>query len=77
LNSVWQTYGITITVDSATRTVAHNDLLYFIDPAGRLRYRATPFANEQRDGTYSLPAASVSRWAMGIATYARDLVGSP
>jgi len=75
LNSVWRTYGITITVDSATRAVAHNDLLYFIDPAGRLRYRATPFADEQPDGAYSLRAASVSRWALGIATYARDLAG--
>jgi len=77
LNSVWRTYGITITTDSATGTVAHNDLLYFIDAAGRLRYRATPFADEQPNGTYSLPAASVRRWALGIATYARDLAGNP
>jgi len=73
LNSVWRAYGITITADSATRAVAHNDLLYFIDRDGKLRYRATPFADEHPDGSYSLPPASVSRWAQGIATYAGGL----
>ena len=55
--------------------VAHNDVMDFIDPRGSVRYRATPFANESSNGTFSLAASSEARWAQGIATYAGRLVG--
>jgi len=57
-------------------SVAHNDVMYFISPTGRLRYRATPFANEDSSGAFSLPSPSVARWGQGIATYAGQLLGS-
>lgn len=77
LNSVWHDYGITVTANTVTKAVAHTDLLYFIDPNGEIRYRATPFADEHTDGTYSLSATDVSRWALGIATYAGKLTSAP
>ena len=73
LDPVWTTYGISITADRATRAVSHNELMYFISPAGKIAWAATPFANESAAGTYSLPAAEVTRFATGIAHYARKL----
>ena len=73
LDPVWTTYGISITADRATRAVSHNELMYFISPAGKVAWAATPFANESAGGTYSLPAAEVTRFATGIAHYARKL----
>ena len=75
LNAVWKAYGVSISLDAKTQLEAHNDVVYFIDPRGVLRYRATPFANESATGVFSLPAASVSRWGQGIATYAEKLAG--
>ncbi len=76
LNSVWRSYGVSISVDKKTGLEAHNDVMEFIDMRGDVRYRATPFADETSTGTYSLPAASVGRWGQGIAAYARRLLGS-
>jgi cytochrome oxidase Cu insertion factor (SCO1/SenC/PrrC family) len=76
LNGVWKAYGVTVNVSRATGLVAHNDVMYFIDPAGRLRDRATPFADESSTGVFSLPPASITRWGRGIATYAAQLLGS-
>jgi len=77
LNSVWQAYGVSVNVSATSELVAHNDVMYFIDPRGRLRYEATPFADESSSGTFSLPPASIFRWAQGIASYSRHLLGSP
>ena len=74
LDHVWKAYGVSISVDPKTGVEAHNDVAYFIDPAGRLRFKATPFADESPTGVYSLPAATVARWAAGIAEYAQKLV---
>ena len=76
LNAVWKAYGVSVNVSPATGVVAHNDVMYFISPTGRLRYRATPFANEDSSGAFSLPSPSVARWGQGIATYAGQLLGS-
>jgi protein SCO1/2 len=76
LNAVWKAYGVTVNVSRRTGLVAHNDVMYFIDPAGRLRYEATPFANESSKGAFSLPPASIARWGQGIATYAGQLLAS-
>jgi cytochrome oxidase Cu insertion factor (SCO1/SenC/PrrC family) len=74
LNTVWKAYGLAVTVTS--KRVAHNDVMYFIDRAGRLRFRATPFADESASGTFSLSSADQTRWGQGIASYARRLLGS-
>lgn len=75
LNSVWRSYGVSITVEAKTGLEAHTDVMDFIDGGGYLRYRATPFADESRTGTFSLPPASVARWGQGIATYASRILG--
>jgi cytochrome oxidase Cu insertion factor (SCO1/SenC/PrrC family) len=74
LNAVWKAYGVTVSVDEKTGLEAHSDVVYFIDPAGDLRFRATPFADESTTGAYSLAPATVARWATGIATYAAMLI---
>ncbi len=74
LNVLWKAYGVSISVQKKTGLEAHNDVMDFIDAQGDLRYRATPFADESTNGPYSLPAASIARWAQGIATYAGQLV---
>ena len=76
LNRVWSAYGVTIDVQRSSSLVAHNDVLYFIDPEGRLRLVAVPFADETVHRRYSLPAALESRWASGIAAEARSLLGA-
>ena len=73
MNATWKAYGVAISVVTKAGAEAHNDVVYFIDPKGRERYRATPIANESRTGTSSLPSADIARWASGIATYAGKL----
>jgi len=77
LEPVWTAYGVTIDVQRSSNLVAHNDVLYFIDPQGRLRLMALPFADETVHRRFSLPAALVDRWASGIAAQASSLLGSP
>jgi cytochrome oxidase Cu insertion factor (SCO1/SenC/PrrC family) len=76
LNRVWADYGITVSVVKATQAVTHNALMYFIDPQGRLRDQAIPFANEDQLGVYSLGTAETQRFAQGIAKSAATLVPS-
>jgi cytochrome oxidase Cu insertion factor (SCO1/SenC/PrrC family) len=73
LNAVWKSYGITISVDKHSGVEAHNDVIYFISAQGQERYRATPFADESRHGTWSLSSTAIARWGTGIATYAGRL----
>ncbi|MGA2307132.1 MAG: SCO family protein [Acidimicrobiales bacterium] len=73
MDAVWKSYGIFITVVQKTGIEAHNSFVYFIDPQGQELYRATPFANESRSGTYSLPSTDVDRWATGLAAYAEKV----
>ena len=78
LNTVWQNYGITVSYDTATRAVNHNDVMYFLDATGRFRFSATPTADEARpSGRYELPGAEVARFAHGIAAYAAELAPKP
>ena len=76
LDTVWKAYGVAVTVSPTSGLVAHNDVMYFIDPTGRLRYRATPFADESKSGGFTLSPADVSRWGQGIADYAQRVLGS-
>ena len=75
LDAVWKDYGVSISVATQTGRVAHNDVMAFIDSRGALRARATPFADESAAGTYSLPAAVVTRWGRGIASTAEGMMG--
>ncbi len=72
LDSVWTHYGVTVDVTAAGRVV-HNDVLYFVDPSGRLRALALPFGDETRRGHYHLAAADVARFARGVADEAGSL----
>ena len=74
LNALWKAYGVSISVQSKTGVEAHNNIMDFIDAQGVLRDKATPFADESKTGTYTLPPVSIARWGQGIATYAERLV---
>jgi cytochrome oxidase Cu insertion factor (SCO1/SenC/PrrC family) len=76
LDGIWKAYGVSVNVSPSSGLVAHNDVMYFIGPTGRLRYRATPFADESASGAYSLSPANIDRWSQGITTYAGRLLGS-
>ncbi len=43
-----------MTVGRTPTQETHNNILYFVDPQGRLRSSALPFANENRQGLYVL-----------------------
>lgn len=73
LNPVWKAYGVSIAVDETTRKVSHNDPLYFVSPTGRLEWSATVFGDETTHGRYTLPSKDLSRYAEGVARYARKL----
>lgn len=75
LGAVWRSYGVAVEVQRSSRTVSHNEVMYFIDASGRVRDRATPFANETRSGVYSLSVPTETKWAVGIADEARELLG--
>jgi len=74
LDPVWKAYGVTIEIQKSTGIVSHNNVLYFIDAQGRLRLRATPFADESGNGSYSLPIVTEKRFASGIASSAQSLL---
>ncbi len=74
LDSVWRAYGVTIEVQKSTGLVSHNNVLYFIDGKGMFRLRATPFADENGSGNFSLPLSTETRFASGIATSVRSLL---
>lgn len=75
LDTVWKSYGVSIEAQASTGLVSHNEVLYFIDPEGRLRWRATPFGNESDTGSFSLPTSTEALYGSGIALYARSLLG--
>ncbi|MGC9960535.1 MAG: SCO family protein [Acidimicrobiales bacterium] len=76
LDRVWRDDGVSVAVSPASRIVAHNDVMYFIGPAGRFAYEAVPYSNESQLGIFSLPAANITRWGHGIAEYAEKLLRS-
>ncbi|MHB1208282.1 MAG: SCO family protein [Acidimicrobiales bacterium] len=74
LNSVWSSYGVSVRVGSGANQVAHNDVMYFIGTKGQLTALATPFANENTKGVFSLSPSDIARFAQGIANTASSLV---
>ncbi len=77
LNAIWIAYGVTVTVGRTPTQESHNNILYFVDPKGRLRSSALPFANENGRGTYVLSQADIQRFAQGIARAATNLTANP
>lgn len=73
LNSIWIHYGLSVRVGRLANQVVHNNLMYFIDAQGKLRWLAVPVANEQRNGSYALAGADIRRFANGIVTEAISL----
>jgi protein SCO1/2 len=74
MNSVWTKYGITIRVGAQPANETHNNLVYFIDPAGQLRAQVDPFAHESSLGVVSLNAVEIHRFALGISNEADSLL---
>jgi cytochrome oxidase Cu insertion factor (SCO1/SenC/PrrC family) len=74
LSSVWKHYGVTVALDNTDRVITHNDIMDFINPAGKLVLGASPFANEDTLGIYSLPPATIHTFAQGVANAATGLV---
>jgi cytochrome oxidase Cu insertion factor (SCO1/SenC/PrrC family) len=74
LGRTWNAYGVTVAVSSTTRLVSHTNVMYFIDPRGRLALSATPFGNEDSFGVYSLDAGTIHTFARGVAAAAAGLL---
>lgn len=73
LDKVWKNYGVTIAVDNTDRLITHNDVMDFIGPTGKLELSASPFADENTLGIYSLQPAVVHAFARGVAESAAGL----
>jgi protein SCO1/2 len=74
LGRTWNAYGVTVAVSSTTRLVSHTNVMYFVDPRGRLALSATPFGNEDSVGAYSLDAGTIHTFAQGVAAAAAGLL---
>ena len=74
LSGVWNAYRVTVAVNINTRVVSHTNVMYFIDPQGRLARQATPFGNENPLGVYSLDPATIHIFAQGVAATAVGLL---
>ena len=75
LSTVWKDYGVTVALDNTNRVVTHNDVLYFINRTGKLELSASPFANENTLGVYSLQPNIIHAFAKGVADAATSLLG--
>jgi cytochrome oxidase Cu insertion factor (SCO1/SenC/PrrC family) len=76
LNRIWSSYGVTVEVQRSTQVVTHTDVMDFIGPSGSMELRATPFADEDQLGVYSLDPNGIHRFAQGIAGTAAGLLGT-
>jgi cytochrome oxidase Cu insertion factor (SCO1/SenC/PrrC family) len=77
LNSVWNAFGVSISVYVDTKVVVHNDVLYLVDPRGDLVSRGSPFSDESHRGVFSLPASLERVAAHGLASAAAALLAPP
>jgi protein SCO1/2 len=75
LRQVWNAYQVQVVAPSPNKDVIHTSLVYFIDPAGRERYVASPMADHTAAGTAFLPPGQLASWGRGIALVARALGG--
>ena len=74
LGGVWKRYGVTVAVNTTDRSITHTDVMDFIDPAGQLVLRASPFADESSLGTYTLQPDVIHTFATGVAQSAAGLL---
>ena len=74
LNAVWTSYGVQVRVGQPPAPSLHNDVLYFISASGKLHALATPFANENRQGVFTLGSSSRRAFAAGVAEVADSLL---
>ena len=74
LGRAWNAYGVTVAVSTTTRLVSHTNVMYFIDPRGRLALSATPFGNEDSFGVYSLDPGTIHTFAEGVAAAVAGLL---
>jgi cytochrome oxidase Cu insertion factor (SCO1/SenC/PrrC family) len=73
LEAVWRAYNITVQAPNPNADIVHTSALYFIDPAGRERFIASPMDDKTAQGTSYLPAAQLASWGRGIALVTRHL----
>lgn len=71
LRAVWKAYGIYVELPKGATQTVHADYLYFLDPAGRERYLASPMVDQRPNGTGYLPANQLDQWGQGIAHFLR------
>lgn len=71
LQAVWKAYGIEVIVPKGATQTEHAAYLYFLDPAGKERYLASPQVDQRPNGTGYLPGGLLDQWGQGIATYLR------
>ncbi len=74
INPIWRRYGISIHYYPQDGRLVHNDLLYFINPAGDETALTVPFGNESASGVYRLGATDIARFARGIALEVESLL---
>jgi cytochrome oxidase Cu insertion factor (SCO1/SenC/PrrC family) len=75
LRAVWNAYNIAVQAPGPDADIVHSSVVYFIDPAGRERYLASPQADHATSGTSYLPADQIAAWGRGIAQVAMLLAG--
>jgi cytochrome oxidase Cu insertion factor (SCO1/SenC/PrrC family) len=75
LEAVWRAYNITVQAPNPNADIVHTSALYFIDPAGRERFLASPMDDHTANGTSYLPPAQLTSWGRGIALVTRHLAG--
>ena len=73
LRKVWDGYEIAVQAPSPDADIVHTSAVYFIDPADRERFVATPMDDRTSSGAAYLPAGQITAWGQGIAQVARVL----
>jgi len=74
LDIAWTRYNVAVDVADATHVVSHTDVVYFLGPHAKLRYSATPFADESRSGRYSLSTSTTTSFGADMADVVRQLL---
>ena len=69
LAAVWRAYGIEVLLPPGASQTVHQDFIIFVNPMGRERFLAEPFADQRSNGTGYLPSGTIQRWGQGIARY--------
>ena len=73
LQAVWQAYNVEVAAPGPNADVIHSSVMYFINPAGQMRYVASPMDDRTKAGSSYLPPDQLAAWAQGIAQVARQL----